>query len=324
MSLRAALVIASLFPGMAGAQTADPASVAKAQAYVDLSGTLFKTKDFAGALDALRKAEPLLAGDPSQGVARFNIARCLEELGRPVEAAAAYDLCLSQPDEARRQTRAQDALAKLTTTSVATLVVQCKPPASPIRLGDSAERACPTEVRAPAGPVVVHASATGFGPRDFQATAVAGKRTEVVVTLTPLPPAVAVAPVPTPSTSRPQAPASTGPTAVAAAPVTTAPEPPASRVLPYSLLGVGATSLGAGVVSHLLASSKRDEAGQEQLGSKRDSLTSDFETRRTVAYIGYGVGLASAGVGAYLLLKAQSDQPPATSGLSANGFWVIW
>lgn len=292
MAIRATLLFSLLLSGPVFAQNADPANFAKAQAYVDLSGTLFKSKDFTGALDALRKAEPLLTGDPSQSVARFNIARCLEELGRPVEAAAAYDLYLTRPDEARRQARARDALARLTTTSVGTLAIRCTPAAGRIRVGDSAERTCPAEVRMAAGPTVVHASAPGFLPRDFQAAAVAGKRTELVVSLSPQ---AIVRPVPA-----------------------------ASRVIPYSLLGAVAVSTGVGVVFHVLASSKRDEAGQEQYGSKRDSLTSEFETRRTVAYIGYGLGLVSASVGAYLLLQARSDQPPATSGLSANGFWVIW
>ncbi len=82
--------------------------------------------------------------------------------------------------------------------------------------------------------------------------------------------------------------------------------------------------MGAGVVFHVLASSKREEAGQEQYGSKRDSLTSDFETLRTVAYIGYGVGLASAGVGTYLLLRAQPNDSPATIGLTGSGLWFAW
>ena len=112
MNIRTAFFSALLLPASAATQAtspgdsaasgvANPANVAKAQADVDLSGTLFKAKDFAGALDALRKAEPLLAGDPSLGVALFNIARCLEELRCPVEAAA-YDLYISQPVEAGR------------------------------------------------------------------------------------------------------------------------------------------------------------------------------------------------------------------------------
>lgn len=325
MVIRATVLLALLLSGPVSAQNADPANVAKAQAYVDLSGTLFKSKDFAGALDALRKAEPLLTGDPSQSVARFNIARCLEELGRPVESAAAYDLYLSQPDEARRQARARDALARLTTTSVATLAVRCTPAAVEFRLGDGPERACPAEIRLAAGSTVVHASAPRFVPRDYPTAVVAGKRSELVVALSPTPPVVVM---PTPSarapSSRESAPASAGPTIAATEPIATSPETPPSRVVPYSLLGAGGLSMGAGVVFHLLASSKRDEAGQEQYGSKRDSLTSDFETLRTVAYIGYGVGLVSAGIGAYLLLDARSEQSPATSGLSPNGFWVIW
>ncbi len=312
MATRTTVVFLLLLAGPVLAQNADPANVAKAQAYVDLSATLFKSRDFAGALDALRKAEPLLTGDPSQGVARFNIARCLEELGRPVEAAAAYDLYLTQPDEARRQARAREALARLTTTSVGTLAIRCTPIETRIRVGDSAERACPAEVRMAAGPAVVHASALGHLPRDFQAAVVGGRRTDLDVSLSPTPAEVVAA-----------APPSESSTIAVTEPVAAAPEPAPSRGVPYSLLGAGAASIGAGVVFHVLASSKRDEAGQEQYGSKRDSLTSDFETLRTVAFIGYGVGVVSAGVGAYLLLRSPSG-PVQTAGLNGNGLWFAW
>ncbi len=322
MTVRAACLLALLFPVTVAAQVAVaespavPANVAKAQAYVDLSGTLFKTKDFAGALDALRKAEPLLAGDPSLGVARFNIARCLEELGRPVEAAAAYDLYLTQPDEARRQTRAREALAKLTTSTVATLAVGCAPATTKVRVGDGPTLACPAEIRVAAGLVVVHGSAPGFTAADLNATAVAGKRTDLSVVLSPL---VAV-PLPAQTSVAPAPPA--GPAAVAVAPEPAPAEH--SRILPYSLLAGGGASVGLGVAFQLLASAKRDDAGREQYGAKRDSLTSDFETRRDIAYIGYGVGVVSLGVGTYLLLRTPSDGPQPTAGVSPNGFWVIW
>ncbi len=187
MATRATLAFFLLISGPVCAQNADPANVAKAQAYVDLSGMLFKSKNFADALDALRKAEPLLTGDPSLGVRALQHRAVSGGTRTPGRVRGGLRPVSLQPDEARRQARARDALARLTTTSVATLAVQCTPAAVKIRLGNGAVRVCPAEVRLAAGRAVVHASAPGFVPRDYEAAAVAGKRTELVVALSPTP-----------------------------------------------------------------------------------------------------------------------------------------
>jgi hypothetical protein len=321
MNLRATLWIVLLtVAGTVNAETAKPADLARAQAYVDLSATLFKAQDFAGALDALERAAPLLVGEPSLSVARFNIARCLEELGRPADAAAAYDQYLASPDDARRQQRAREALARLTSTTVATLGVSCVPDDARVRIGDGEERDCPTEFRVPGGPAVIRASATNFVPSEYDVIAAAGARTDVVVELQPsltVPAAIPGPAIPGEQVDR------LAPAARLEDADKTAAAPLPSRVLPYTLIGVATTSIGLGVAFHVLAADKRDDAGHEQYGSKRDSLTSDFETRRAVAFAAYGIGLLSGCAGAYLLLRSV-DEPSQTLGVGSNGIRVSW
>lgn len=81
MAIRATVLFTLLLSGPVHAESANPANVERAQAYIDLSGTLFKSRDFAGALDALHKAEPLLTGDPSEFESRRGTHRWEPEVG---------------------------------------------------------------------------------------------------------------------------------------------------------------------------------------------------------------------------------------------------
>ena len=114
-SLAATLVLAlcALAPERASAAD-DPVTRKKVQSYLDLAADLFKAGDYEGALGELRRAESL----SDLAVVRFNIARCLEELHKPADAAAAYRkyLSLNDPTDGalERTRRANDAIAKLT------------------------------------------------------------------------------------------------------------------------------------------------------------------------------------------------------------------
>ncbi len=97
-----------------------------------------------------------------------------------------------------------------------------------------------------------------------------------------------------------------------------------SRVLPFTLIGVGVVGLAVGTVFLLKWQGTRSDAdalcpnGTCPVGDlpKVNELDDQWKGYRTLSFIGYGVGIVSAGVGLTLLLTAKSAPPPAT------GAWV--
>ncbi|HEY3452708.1 MAG TPA: tetratricopeptide repeat protein [Myxococcales bacterium] len=111
----------------------------KVQTYLDLAADLFKSADYAGALQELQRAEQL----SDLAVVRYNIARCFEELRRDGEAISAFEKYLAlndtTPGASDRMKRAQETVARLKASGAAT-----PPPANaPSTLG-TLEIACPT------------------------------------------------------------------------------------------------------------------------------------------------------------------------------------
>ncbi len=106
----------------------------KAQTYIDLGTTLFQGKDYAGALAEFRRAEPLIAEDTVRAVLRYNIARCLEELGRWEEAIAAFERYLARPDDRNTARKARRKLRALRRKYLGVLKVSCEPPDAKIRV----------------------------------------------------------------------------------------------------------------------------------------------------------------------------------------------
>lgn len=96
----------------------------------------FRQGDYARALVAFEEAVTLVErGEGAEGllpVLRFNLARCLEELGRPREAIAGFERYLEVPDSDTARARATERIAELERRFMARLVVECRP--GPARL----------------------------------------------------------------------------------------------------------------------------------------------------------------------------------------------
>jgi hypothetical protein len=125
----------------AQAATAGDDDVERARLYVELAIRHFEAGDYGEALEAFRKAEPL--GDPA-GL-RYNIARCLEEMGRDAEAHAAFQAYLELPDRPELREAAKEKMAALGRRLWGQLAVQCD--AEGVRL--SAPALTPTEAECP-------------------------------------------------------------------------------------------------------------------------------------------------------------------------------
>ena len=99
---------------------------------------LFRQGDFARALIEFEKAVTLVergAGDAALlPVLRFNLARCLEELGRPGEALAAFDRYLEAPDSETARARARERIEALEQRFFARLQVDCQPAVATLSL----------------------------------------------------------------------------------------------------------------------------------------------------------------------------------------------
>jgi len=220
-----ALAAGTLCPAQARAQ--DAVTRKKVQTYLDLAADLFKSHDFEGALTELRRAEAL----SPLAVVEFNVARCLDELHRDVDAYAAYDRYVSLNDATAgapdRQKRAADAMARLMASMTGGLEVACPVEGSSVLVLGLMQipEQCPWKTdRIRAGTYEVQTFSPGF-PTLVSHVVVQGGRT-VTLVAQPAPAKTATAtPSPTPATDVPRAQPAPAPAAAAAAPDT----PPATK-----------------------------------------------------------------------------------------------
>lgn len=157
--LARALALVLLSSGPATAQ-GHPLDLKKAQVYVDLGTELFDAGDFRGALAEFERAEPLVTEDVDRAALRFNIARCLEELGQYEEAISAFDAYLEVPDDRATRRRARKKQSALVPRVFGRIRVECEPKHAHVVLdGDAAaESPCPADwSRIPPGPHTIEA-----------------------------------------------------------------------------------------------------------------------------------------------------------------------
>jgi len=260
----------------------------KAQAYLDLATSLFRDKDFAGALKELQRAEPLLDGSDILPLVRFNIARCYEELGRPADAVRAYQRYLTLSEEAdRRRDRARDAIKLLEPKALGVLQVQCAQPGTVLRIEDLEQptRPCPVKIEGVLGgdyPTV--ATADGFRELRQTISVQPGKTTTHRFDLTPV----------------------ADPTLTEVRTTTRSTE--GRSALPWIVIGAGAGAAVTGAIFHTMAVDSLGELNDTPVESPGyASLESEYEGQRLTTYVTYGVGAALIGAGVFLLLRDDSD-----------------
>lgn len=101
--------------------------VERAQTYVDLGTRLYKQKKYAEALLEFERAEALVTVVETRAVLRYNIARCHEELGRPVAAWFDFKRYLELPDSPEAQSKALARLQSIEAAHLGRLRVRTEP-----------------------------------------------------------------------------------------------------------------------------------------------------------------------------------------------------
>ena len=301
-----AAVLAALGTLWAGAWTRAPLAqtteLEQAQTLVYEASRLFGARDYEGALTQLRSAETIAAkvSDSALPQIRFNIARCLDELGRSAEALAAYQRYIELPDEGHRKDRAWKAMQALEQQVFGRINVTCVPAGATIssRGMSRGDRLCPwSNARVEPGRYSVTISHPGHVTETRAVTVEAGQSVTLEVVLGAEAPAVPVAPVAPPPVA-----------------VTAPPPPPRSTGAPIgSLLAVGAgvAAIGAGVYLTMSAIDNRDTAQGLPPGGARRGAVDDFERNRGVSYVTYAVGGAALVAGIALWIAGSDGQPAA-------------
>jgi hypothetical protein len=266
--------------------------------------TLAQQGDYRHARDAFLEAYKLFA-HPSillnLGIARWKIGEYVEAEQDLVKFLA-DDGGASQDEIAS----ARAALAAVR-TKLGTLRVRVAPKSARATMDGQPIALVPgelAEMRATAGDHAFEAQAEGFVPKRLKVTveATRGKTVDVTLDAERTAPAGGGGPIEQP--------------------------PPGGRVTPepaeegmstrhivgWVLVGTGGGALLLGLLAGLRAQGLANEYNSEPPGGQESKARSDGIFLRTAADVGFLVGIASAGVGAYLLL---APEPKKTNGVSA-------
>jgi tetratricopeptide (TPR) repeat protein len=242
--------------------------------------THFKAKDYAGALDSFERA---YAAYPSAGLL-VNIGTTYRQLGRPIDAANAYQRYLDDP-------AAEEALAAQTAQLLAfldtlagrlTIVVDGDPDGdAEIQIGDAAwiPHAQAHLMRVAPGTFVVRAR-LGERTTEISGRVDAGESREVALTLATEPAAAIRRRLPAPDDELDPPP----------------PPPRRSRALSFVTAGAGAVALATAVGLALRASSRYDDASAE-CGGDPSCPGGDVVRSRSLADSARADRLLSIGLG---------------------------
>jgi len=279
-------------------------TVADAQARVNAASQRFGAGDYEGALTELRVAEAIAAKVDRQALPgiRFNIARCLEELGRTEAAIEAYEAYNALPDASHRKRRAFQALERLRKQVYGTLTVVCDPQGSVIEIKGVTEGrpSCPwTNEAVQPGSYALTVNHPGYLESVRLVSVQAGRAETVQVALERDPDALQL--------------------------LGSAPPPRRVRPLPWVLVGVGTALTGAGVAFQFSAGSSRDEAEDTDPGSE-DQLDaiSAFERDRALALTSYGLaaGTLVAGIILFIVDGGKKDGRAQRTRITPGGLAV--
>jgi hypothetical protein len=259
----------------------------------------FDKQDYATALDRFQRAESLYKV-PSIAVM---VARCLARVGRVVESVDKYEETLRMPLDAAApeafQRAVADAAAEVEAVRARVARLELRLPADApaeveVTIDDRQVPKALLGIATPVDPGLHHvaAHAPGRETYSYDVNLAEGARQAVEITLLPL---KRDEPAPLPEPARKAAP----------------PAPQKSTsTLTIALLTGGGVALAAGTVSGIAALSHKSTLDERCTPGCPASMGSDLDTfrlTRTLSYVGFGVGIAAAGAGAYFLLRESSS-----------------
>lgn len=305
----------------AGQGDADP--VAQAKAKVEAATELARDGDWAGGLRLFREAQPHAEalGDPA-GL-QWNIARCLEELGRNEDAIQAFEAYLELPDSTDGHVEAGSRIEALVRKTFGFLDVQCGGVTATVRVrGDAGGHRCPHRFRLRPGRYQVDAVTRGGQP----------VTTTVVVELGD----ITTAALSPPTGTSDGAPSNAG--------VVEEEADPTQRLVPWLVVGSAVALAGAGTAFLVSASDSFSDAEAAarrynraadplELARARADVDSDLDTGRLHRGVGYGLlgaGALAAGAATWLFLTdgpsedAPADDPALTLAPHKNGATLVW
>lgn len=136
--------VTAITPGVASAES--PSAEAQAALVsAQLGYQHFKKGEFDKALAEFQRAESFGEACADRPTVFWMIARSLESLGRPLEAAAGFDRAIAGERDPARLEKYRAHLAEFETRSFGTVAVRCVPVGAQVRIGaDGATQACPT------------------------------------------------------------------------------------------------------------------------------------------------------------------------------------
>jgi hypothetical protein len=284
-----------------------PTNGERAQALFDEARELMKDGKYAEACPKLDESQTL---DPGGGTL-LNLGICRLHEGRTATAHAVLSDALSQARAAGRADRVATAerhLAELAPT-LSRIVVRVSGEAPPpdLAIAIDGKLLAPNELGVALeydpGPHAVRASRPGHVPREFEL--VLGPKADVqTIDVPPLSPEMAppaLPPVPAPAAPREPAAANTA--------EREQPEQTSSNWLGYTLVGAGGAAIAAGAYFGLRAVSLKASSDEyyKDGNCTRQSCVDDWDDAKTAAAIsnvGIGLGVASLGVGVYLLMSS--------------------
>ncbi|MEM1034930.1 MAG: PEGA domain-containing protein [Myxococcota bacterium] len=269
---------------VAQGQTSEAAKREKAIAAFKEAEAKFAAGAYADALPLYQTAEETIPGAKP----KFQIAACLDKLGRTAEAVAAYRTFIdSNPDQTKhgdKITEAGKRIAALEAALPATVTVTVSPPdAQGVRIEVDGQPAEGNELSVAAGEHTIVVSADGKAPKTETVMVKANEKKTLEVALEP-----AATPAPAP----PQ-----GPTPDPGAAALEEEEP--SNIPAYVTLGIAGAGLVVGTVFGVQALSAQSDFDEEPTTDNADRA----ERNALISDMSFGVALTFGITGAVLLIS---------------------
>lgn len=302
------LVIAvslSLLLAVAGAPSA--AERAQARKLKDQAFTLISEGQYAEGIERLEAAYQAVP----HPTFLFNVAvvydqwtgHCAESLEAFERFFAACQRCKVKPTATARFARVQERCQ-------VRLAVETTPPGARVEIDDVDRGATPVEVVLVPGRHRVEIRKEGFLTAREEVLLEPGRDQSLSRALSIVPPAT-------------QPPSVAAPAVVAAAP---APAP--DRTWAWVGFGAGAVGVGVGAAFTALAmdSVNEEEVLRNQAGvdpSEVREARDEARDRATLAYVGYGVGIAGLATGAILFLLSEDQAPPPSVQVGTDGQQLV-